>query len=379
MRKRIVLIMAIACILLITGCGASNSAENPAGADSQMTENTGRTDTEGVNTENTIDTVEVPSWATGTQMEGKLFQNLNLDGVGEADDEAYVSVYQFGDYEDKVTVISIHLGTGETMAQVLSVYGDYSFLTGRLFSEEKDAIILEVKVPASNYGAATVFALDVFPVGVDPIPTVVTRLDTSESIMLADGNIIEQSRFENTNVTFGTEVVDVGDMSCQGLSVYFTGEKGQFQEVQRILYWTDNGWTIISEEVPEIDIDTDALSPLDGVTMEVTECSDTSVTIKITNDTDKDIECGSDFCLEMQDEETGEWRELDEVIDNAAFTSEAYMIEKDSPYEKVINFEWLYGKLEPGRYRIVKTVTDFRGTGTIQIMHIQRNLVLNKI
>ena len=73
--------------------------------------------------------------------------------------------------------------------------------------------------------------------------------------------------------------------------------------------------------------------------MEVTECSDTSVTIKITNDTDKDIECGSDFCLKMQDEETGEWRELDEVIDNAAFTLEAYMIQKDSPYEKVINFE----------------------------------------
>ena len=39
------------------------------------------------------------------------------------------------------------------------------------------------------------------------------------------------------------------------------------------------------------------------------------------------------------------------------------MIQKDSPYEKVIDFEWLYGKLKPGRYRIVKTVMDFRGTG----------------
>ena len=27
------------------------------------------------------------------------------------------------------------------------------------------------------------------------------------------------------------------------------------------------------------------------------------------------------------------------------------------------DFEWLYGKLEPGIYYIVKTVTDFRGTG----------------
>jgi len=109
--------------------------------------------------------------------------------------------------------------------------------------------------------------------------------------------------------------------------------------------------------------DTDVLSPLDGVTMEVTECSDISVTVRIVNDTDKDIQCGEDFCLEVQDEETGEWRKLDEVIDNAAFNAIAYMVQKDSPYEAVIDFEWLYGKLEPGRYRIVKTVTDFRGTG----------------
>ena len=34
--------------------------------------------------------------------------------------------------------------------------------------------------------------------------------------------------------------------------------------------------------------DTDVLSPFDGVKMEVTECSDTSVTIIITNDTDSD-------------------------------------------------------------------------------------------
>lgn len=118
--------------------------------------------------------------------------------------------------------------------------------------------------------------------------------------------------------------------------------------------------------VPEIidsEKDANVFSPLAGVTMEVTEYSNTSVSVRITNDTDKDIQCGSDFCLEMQDEETEEWRELDEVIDNAAFTMEAYRIQKDSPYETVINFEWLYGRLESGRYRMVKTVTDFRGTG----------------
>ncbi len=105
-----------------------------------------------------------------------------------------------------------------------------------------------------------------------------------------------------------------------------------------------------------------AASPLDGVTMKITECSDTNVTVSIVNNTDKDIQCGEDFRLEMQNEKTSEWREPDTVNDGA-FNLVANRIQKDRPYEKVINLERVYGKLEPGRYRIVKTVTDFRGTG----------------
>ena len=246
--KKIKSILIVLLSVLVTGCSNSNSVKEPIGADSQIIENAEQTDTEGVNAENAIDTESEPSWAVGTQMEGGLFQNLNLDGIGEADDEAYVSVYQFGDYEDKVTVIRIHLGTGETMAQVLTVYGDYSFLTGKVFSQEKDAIILEVQVPASNYGAATVFVLDVNPVGVDPVPTVTTRLDTENSIMLADGNVLENS-FITNSVTSGTKVVDVPGMPRQGILIYFLDENGQYQGLQRVFYWTDDGWTVISEEI----------------------------------------------------------------------------------------------------------------------------------
>ena len=46
MRKRIAFIMVTVCVLLITGCGASNSAEDSAGADSQMVDNAEQTDTE---------------------------------------------------------------------------------------------------------------------------------------------------------------------------------------------------------------------------------------------------------------------------------------------------------------------------------------------
>lgn len=109
--------------------------------------------------------------------------------------------------------------------------------------------------------------------------------------------------------------------------------------------------------------DSNTSSPLSGVTMMVTKSSDTSVTVRITNETDKDIQCGEDFCLKVLDEETGNWREPDTVIDNAAFKALAYMIPKNSPLEMDISLEWLYGKLEPGRYRIEKNISDFRGTG----------------
>lgn len=253
MKKETVCFLAMTCVLTLVGCGTSdNNISKSAveiGGDSQIVDNAEQIEAEEVNTENAIDTEE-PSWAKGMQMEGELFQNLNLDGIGEADDEAYVSVYQFGDYEDKVTVIRIHLGTGETMAQVFPVYGDYSFLTGKLFSGEKDAIVLEVQVPASNYGAAAVFVLDISPVGIDPIPTVTTRLNTENSIMLADGDVLENS-FITNSVTNGTEVVDVPGMPRQGILMYFLDEYGQYQGLQRIFYWTDDGWTVISEEVQE--------------------------------------------------------------------------------------------------------------------------------
>ena len=131
------------------------------------------------------------------------------------------------------------------------------------------------------------------------------------------------------------------------------------------IYWYNpaDDELVLQKDEKEQAMDADVLSPIDGVMMEVLDCTDTSVTIKITNDTDKDINCGTDFHINILDEKTGEWRELDTVIDDAAFDAIAIMIKKDSPYETVIDFEWLYGKLKPGRYQIVKTVMDFRGTG----------------
>lgn len=251
MEKKLAVVLVVVVVLMITGCGNANNTEILNDSDNQMADNIERTDTveNEVIIEDTVDAEDVPFWTTGNQTDGELFQNLNLDGIGDFDDEAYVSIYQFGDYEEKVTVVSIHLGTGETVAQVFPVYGDYSLQTGKIFSDEKDAIILEICDFTSNYGAASVFVLNVSPADVDPIPWVGTLLNTTESIMLADGDIIENSLLTN-QVTGGTEVVDIEGMPRQGVSIYFIGEKGRYQEVERTLYWTDAGWMVISSSIP---------------------------------------------------------------------------------------------------------------------------------
>ena len=66
--------------------------------------------------------------------------------------------------------------------------------------------------------------------------------------MLADGSVLDNSFITNF-VTSGTKAVDVSGMPRQGILIYFLDEDGRYQGLQRIFYWTDDGWTVISEEV----------------------------------------------------------------------------------------------------------------------------------
>lgn len=202
-----------------------------------------------------------PLWAQGIQTEAELFSEMNLDGIGDSDDEAYVSIYQFGDFEDKVTILRIHLGTGETLAQVFPVYGHYTLQTGNLFSEDKEAIVLEIQDPTSNYGAATIFVADIFAGGIDPdIPcaSAALRLNTWQntytdpfakpSTLDSNGRSLDFDR-----IVFGTEIVNVQEMPLQGLKVCHLGPNDKFPGQSDILYWTgnecraDDGWSILTE------------------------------------------------------------------------------------------------------------------------------------
>lgn len=343
MRKRIAFIMATVCVLLITGCRDSKSmSESYSLTLGELKESEDRE----------LIGNQIPQWVSDANWNKPLYV-VSSSNIEHFDDFA---LENFPDYYDD----------GWTQKQSDTVYLGQGIEMFTLDDATQINRIIYYPVILNGVivgGYQVCEQLENQEISMQASPLLANELNLMMDLTSEETPLILGYNNDNTIGIIGDTcyILDIDHMFHKNVSL---------DKIPVIDFSTCvNAMKVLCTErtanieMMERDADTDVLSPLDGVPMEVTECSNTSVTIKITNDTDKDIECGSDFCLKMQDEETGEWRELDEVIDNAAFTSEAYMIEKDSPYEKAINFEWIYGKLEPGRYRIVKTIMDFRGTG----------------
>lgn len=60
-----------------------------------------------------------------------------------------------------------------------------------------------------------------------------------------------------------------------------------------------------------------------------------------------------------------------------AWTSEAWIIQKESTTQWDVNWEWLYGKLSAGEYRIGKEIMNFRGTGDYDTEMVYAVFIIN--
>lgn len=231
------LLLCLLALLLLTGCAEPGEPEEDAPAPVSL------------------DLPEAvpaqPDWARPAELKTELRQGLNLDGIGGGDDEVYISQLQFGDgWDDSCTVFQVHLGTGETMARVLPLRGYYTLQTAPLFSEDKQALILEVQCPGSNWGAANLFVYDVFPAGDDTVPEIVARVNTVDRTFYSSS---DEPLLEAWRLTDGTFPVEIGGSPLRGLTVYSTGERGQWREEAHTFLWTgdnwgpDNGWSPLEE------------------------------------------------------------------------------------------------------------------------------------
>lgn len=101
-----------------------------------------------------------------------------------------------------------------------------------------------------------------------------------------------------------------------------------------------------------------------GLTLSVKDVMNTGLTLVCTQqggNPDGEIDCGEDYQLLVLDGET--WRDVPTVIESYGFNCLAHWIPKGQDTEFPISWEWLYGKLPAGTYRLVKGFMNFRGTG----------------
>jgi len=102
-----------------------------------------------------------------------------------------------------------------------------------------------------------------------------------------------------------------------------------------------------------------------GIALTVKDVTPTGLTIICTQsggDGVAELQSGQYYRLE---ELHGDhWHECGIVFEgDASFTMEAWIIPMNDSVEWNVDWEWLYGQLSPGTYRIVKEIMNFRGTG----------------
>jgi len=103
-----------------------------------------------------------------------------------------------------------------------------------------------------------------------------------------------------------------------------------------------------------------------GVTLTAENITSTSVTIKCIQSGGNptgELQTGSWYILETWTKEKG-WIQMPYIIDGEiGWTSEAWIIPMNDTCEWKVNWEWLYGAVPSGKYRIGKSIMDFRGSG----------------
>ena len=103
-----------------------------------------------------------------------------------------------------------------------------------------------------------------------------------------------------------------------------------------------------------------------GITLTAENITPTSITLKCTQSGGEptgELQTGSWYTLENWTNEKG-WNEMPYVIEGEiGWTAEAWMIPLEGTCEWEIDWEWLYGKLSAGKYRIGKEIMDFKGPG----------------
>ncbi|MBQ4347173.1 MAG: hypothetical protein IJC39_01840, partial [Firmicutes bacterium] len=123
------------------------------------------------------------------------------------------------------------------------------------------------------------------------------------------------------------------------------------EEMRHELQFPDNENNLSDETDWEISLSAENISPT-GLTLICTHSGGNPT---------GELQTGSNYKLYARESEI--WEEVPYIVDNVAWTMEAYMIPSDGFIEQKLNWEKLNGSLPAGKYRLAKDFMDFRATG----------------
>ncbi len=119
------------------------------------------------------------------------------------------------------------------------------------------------------------------------------------------------------------------------------------------------------------------INDFDGVSMAVKDgtASAVGLTVVFENKTDSECIYGEYFVLERKT--GGSWFQVPVTFDGEyVFNSIGYILNPQGKSERTLEWELLYGGLEPGEYRIIKDILDFRETGDYDKYFLAAEFVL---
>ncbi|MFS0673596.1 immunoglobulin-like domain-containing protein [Ornithinibacillus sp. 179-J 7C1 HS] len=117
---------------------------------------------------------------------------------------------------------------------------------------------------------------------------------------------------------------------------------------------------------------------LDGVTMKVKKetISSTGLTVMFENNSDKRCIYSEDFLMEKKIE--GKWYEVP-LIPGASydFGEPGYEIGSSNVSEWTVDWDWLYGSVGMGEYRIAKSILNVREPGDYDVHHLKADFTID--
>ena len=93
---------------------------------------------------------------------------------------------------------------------------------------------------------------------------------------------------------------------------------------------------------------------VENVTIQISDISPSGATLVITDTNPEPYLYGEWYKIQRLTD--GQWQDLPHVIDNAAFIAMGYLPDENGEVKFTINWEWRYGTLPAGTYRIFKEV-----------------------